>query len=114
MLWNAYHIAQETLTQLLDRQLPTDDRRRITAAVRGCAGVRDIHDLRTRYAGDRIFVEFHLKVDEQLTVKQDHAIGDLAEPAVVNLLPRVVEVTAHLEPFGIDDDRLDDRVMQAV
>ena len=113
MLWNAHHIATQALTQLLDRELPTGDRQKITNAVRGCAGVRDIHDLRTRYAGDRIFVEFHLEVDEQLTVKQGHAIGDLAETTVVNLLPGVVEVTAHLEPFGIDDDRLDDRVMEA-
>ncbi|WP_158925383.1 cation diffusion facilitator family transporter [Acidisphaera sp. S103] len=112
MLWNAYHIATQALTQLLDRELPTADRQKITNAVRACAGVRDIHDLRTRYAGDRIFVEFHLEVDEQLTVKQGHAIGDVAETAVVNLLPGVVEVTAHLEPFGIDDDRLDDRVME--
>jgi ferrous-iron efflux pump FieF len=114
MLWNARHIAKEALTQLLDRELPTDDRRHIEGAVRGCAGVRNLHDLRTRYAGDRIFVEFHLEVDEQLTVKQGHAIGDLAEAAVVNLLPGVVEVTAHLEPFGIDDDRLDDRVAETV
>jgi ferrous-iron efflux pump FieF len=112
MLWNAHNIAKEALTQLLDRELPTDDRRQIKNVVRSCAGVRDIHDLRTRYAGDRIFVEFHLEVDEQLTVKQGHAIGDLAEAAVVNLLPGVVEVTAHLEPFGIDDDRLDDRVTE--
>ncbi len=39
-----------------------------------------------------------------------HAIGDSAETAVQNLLPGTVEVTAHLEPFGIDDERLDDRV----
>jgi ferrous-iron efflux pump FieF len=112
MLWNAHHIAKEVLTQLLDRELPTEDRRHIKEVVCGCAGVRDIHDLRTRHAGDRIFVEFHLEVDEQLTVKQGHAIGDLAEAAVVNLLPGVVEVTAHLEPFGIDDERLDDRVTE--
>jgi ferrous-iron efflux pump FieF len=112
MLWNARNIAKEALTQLLDRELPTDDRQHIKDVVCGCAGVRNIHDLRTRYAGDRIFVEFHLEVDEQLTVKQGHAIGDLAEAAVVNLLRGVVEVTAHLEPFGIDDERLDDRVTE--
>jgi ferrous-iron efflux pump FieF len=112
MIWNAWNIAQEALTQLLDRELPAEERQRISTAVRDCAGVRNIHDLRTRYAGDRIFVEFHLEVDEQLTIKQGHAIGDVAEAAVINLLPGLVEVTAHLEPFGIDDDRLDDRVMQ--
>ena len=110
MLWNAYGIANEVLTQLLDRELPMRDRRHIEAAVRACAGVKDIHDLRTRHAGDRIFVEFHLEVDGRLTVDQGHRIGDLAEAAVIDLLPGTVEVTGHLEPFGIDDERLDDRV----
>jgi ferrous-iron efflux pump FieF len=110
MLWNAHKIANEVLTQLLDRELPTEDRRHIEAAVRACAGVKDIHDLRTRHAGDRIFVEFHLEVDGRLTVDQGHRIGDLAEAAVIDLLPGTVEVTGHLEPFGIDDERLDDRV----
>jgi ferrous-iron efflux pump FieF len=114
IFWNAHHIAQTVLAQLLDRELSSTDRHRIEDVVLGCAGVRDMHDLRTRHAGDRIFVEFHLEVDEHLTVKRGHAIGDLAETAVVNLLPGVVEVTAHLEPFGIDDERLDDRVSESI
>jgi ferrous-iron efflux pump FieF len=56
------------LTQLLDRELSSTDRRRIEDVVLGCAGVRDMHDLRIRHAGDRTFVEFHLEVDEDLTV----------------------------------------------
>ena len=110
MLWNAWRIAQEALTQLLDRELPQQERQRIRAAALACTGVRNIHDVRTRDAGDRIFVEFHLEVDGNLTVDRGHQIGDAAEMAVANLLPGTVEVTAHLEPFGIDDDRLDDRV----
>jgi ferrous-iron efflux pump FieF len=113
MLWNAHNIANEVLTQLLDRELPTEDRRHIEAVVRACAGVRDIHDLRTRHAGDRTFVEFHLEVDGQLTVDQGHRIGDLAEAAIIDLLPGIVEVIGHLEPFGIDDERLDDRVNES-
>jgi ferrous-iron efflux pump FieF len=113
MAWNAYNIANAVLSQLLDRELPSEDRQHIEEVVRGCAGVRDLHDLRTRYAGDRIFVEFHLEVDGNLTVDQGHRIGDLAEAAVINLLPGTVEVIGHLEPFGIDDERLDDRVNEA-
>ncbi|HVE20965.1 MAG TPA: cation diffusion facilitator family transporter [Acidocella sp.] len=113
MIWNAYGISQQVLTQLLDRELPVPDRQRIRAAVLGCAGVRDVHDLRTRYAGDRTFVEFHLEVDGDLTVDRGHEIGDVAERAVAALLPGTVEVTAHLEPAGIEDDRLDTRVRRS-
>jgi cation diffusion facilitator family transporter len=114
IIWNAYGIARNVLTQLLDRELPESDRRRIRDVVLACPGVRAVHDLRTRNAGDRTFVEFHLEVDGHLSVAQGHAIGDAAETAVRNLLPGTVDVTAHLEPFGINDERLDDRVSEPV
>ena len=110
LLWNAYAIAREALEQLLDRELPSEDRRRIKEAVLSCPGVRDIHDLRTRFSGDRTFVEYHLEVDPGLTVDAGHTIGDATEFAVQKLLSGVVEATAHVEPHGIDDARLDDAV----
>ena len=110
MVWSAYGISQQALTQLLDRELPATERQRIRTVVLGCDGVQDVHDLRTRYAGDRTFVEFHLEVDGGLTVDRGHEIGDVAERAVAALLPGTVEVIAHLEPVGIEDDRLDSRV----
>jgi cation diffusion facilitator family transporter len=110
MFWNAYGITREALEQLLDRELPSEERRKIQEAVRACEGVRDVHDLRTRFSGDRIFVEYHLEVDPGLTVDIGHAIGDATEIAVQDLLPGTVEATAHVEPHGIVDARLDDAV----
>jgi ferrous-iron efflux pump FieF len=113
MLWSAYGIASEALVQLLDRELPSEERRRIKEAVLACGGVRDIHDLRTRFSGDRVFVEYHLEVDAGLTVDRGHAIGDATETAVQALLPGKVEATSHIEPHGIQDARLDDAVRRA-
>ena len=110
MLWNSRGIALEALKQLLDHELSTEDRQHISAAVLACSGVRGLHDLRTRHAGDRIFVEFHLEVDGHLTIDEGHSVGDAAEASVKRLFPSTVEVTAHLEPAGIEDERLDDRV----
>jgi ferrous-iron efflux pump FieF len=111
MLWNSRAIANDVLTQLLDRELSREDRRRIKEKVLSCAGVQGVHDLRTRLSGDRTFVEFHLEVNGQLTIDYGHAVSDAVELAVEQLfLPAIVEVIAHLEPTGIDDDRLDDRV----
>ena len=110
MWWSAYAIARDALGQLLDRELSSGDRRRIKETVRACAGVRDIHDLRTRFSGDRTFVEYHLEVDPALSVDEGHTIGDATEVAVRKLLPGTVEATAHLEPHGIEDRRLDDAV----
>jgi cation diffusion facilitator family transporter len=110
MVWNAKMIATESLTQLLDRELSPEDRERIQATALACIGVRAIHDLRTRFAGDRSFVEFHLEVDGNLPVREGHTIGDKVEKAIAASLPGQVDVTVHLEPFGIQDERLDDEV----
>jgi ferrous-iron efflux pump FieF len=110
MLWNGRGIALEALKQLLDHELSNEERQRISGAVLACSNVRGLHDLRTRYAGDRIFVEFHLEVDGDSTIDEGHAVGDAAEASVKQLFPSIVEVTAHLEPAGIEDERLDDRV----
>jgi cation diffusion facilitator family transporter len=113
MLWNVRAIARDALAQLLDRELGPEDRRRIHDAVLACAEVRAIHDLRTRDAGDRVFVEFHLEVDGDLTVTHGHAISEAAEAAVAALFPAGAEVTVHIEPAGIDDRRLDAMVHKA-
>lgn len=43
-------------------------------------------------------------------MNRGHEIADATEAAVEKLLPGTMEVTAHLEPLGIDDERLDERV----
>ncbi len=106
MLWNARGMAADALKQLLDRELDVEDRRRVRTAVLSCEGVKGVHDIRTRNGGDRVFVEFHVEVDGKLSVDVGHDIGDAAE-AAVRLLFVSADVTAHLEPAGIDDDRLD-------
>jgi ferrous-iron efflux pump FieF len=109
MLWNARGMMLHALVQLLDRELEATDRERIKATVLGCRGVRGVHDIRTRDGGDRVFVEFHVEVDGHLSVDEGHGIGDCAEAAVRKIFA-VADVVAHLEPAGIDDERLDDRV----
>ncbi|GAB2941314.1 cation diffusion facilitator family transporter [Hafnia psychrotolerans] len=107
MIWNARSMVGDALKQLLDRELDIEDRKRIKNAVLSVKGVSGVHDIRTRNGGDRVFVEFHVEVDGNLSVDVGHDIGDAAEVAVSQLFS-AADVTAHLEPAGIDDDRLDD------
>lgn len=111
MLWNARGIAAEALRQLMDRELEAKDRDRIKHAVLACPGAK--HDLRTRDAGERVFIEFHLEVDGALSVSRGHAVADAAEKAAAALFPEGAEVTAHIEPAGIRDERLDDKVHES-
>jgi ferrous-iron efflux pump FieF len=107
----AAHIAKGASVLLLDHELPPEQRERIKEVAAACCGVRGIHDLRTRDAGDRVFIEFHLEVDGRLSVDEGHAIVDATENAIAGLFPRQTEVIGHVEPAGIADQRLDDRIL---
>jgi ferrous-iron efflux pump FieF len=110
MIAGAWRVGETASRQLLDHELPREQRERIKAAAVACVGIRGVHDLRTRDAGDRVFVEFHLEVDGHVSVREGHRMVDAAERAVAGLFTKETEVIGHLEPTGIEDDRLDDRV----
>jgi cation diffusion facilitator family transporter len=98
MIKGARHVAVTASRQLLDHELPDEQRERIEGAAVACSGARRISYLRTRDAGDRAFVEFRLEVDGQLSVQDGHDIVDAAERAIVALFPKEAEVIGHLEP----------------
>ena len=71
---------------------------RLTESVRDVHGVRQVHDLRARHSGSQIFVEFHIVVDPELTVREGH---DIAREVKARLLAKFSEVTRviiHVDP----------------
>jgi len=109
LLFSGWRIARTAFAVVLDRELPEPERRRIERTILAEPLVKGLHDLRTRSAGDRIFVEFHLELDHGLTVAQGHTVADRVERAVRGLFPSA-EVLAHQEPAGIVDERIDQRI----
>ena len=84
---------------LMDAALPPAEVERAEALIRRelPAGA-SFHALRTRKAGARRFVEFHLLVPGSMTVAASHALCDRIEAALIGNLPRS-EVTIHVEPL---------------
>ncbi len=110
MIGCAWVMVRDALQALLDEELSVSERAGIERTVRECPGVVNLHDLRTRNAGDRKFIEFHLEVDGELTVRAGHDICERAADSVRALFGSNTEVLVHAEPAGIDDERLDLRI----
>ena len=110
LLLNALTIGRTALDMLMDRELPIDDRNRIEQIVRSDPRVHGLHDLRTRCAGPTRFIELHLELDGALTLDAAHDIADDAEARLIEAFPGA-EVLIHQEPAGLDDERLDRRIL---
>ena len=100
ILWSGTRLIRESVGGLMDEAAPPDRIARIEAIVaeHGAGGI-EAHDLRTRQAGPRLFVEFHLVVPGSMTVAESHAICDRIEAAIRGELAPAT-ITIHVEPHG--------------
>jgi ferrous-iron efflux pump FieF len=110
LLFSARSVAKMALDMLMDHELPDDDRRRIESLVRGHPDVRGMHDLRTRRSGADVFIEVHLELDGDAPLRAAHEICDAVELRIQEVYP-VAGILIHAEPAGIDDVRLDARLI---
>src|SRR5207253_8085781 len=84
---------------LMDHALPEGEQAAVRAAIGRIlpAGVT-FHALRTRQAGARRFIDFHLLVPGAWSVKRAHDLTGHVEKAIEDALPGI-EASVHIEPI---------------
>lgn len=98
ILWSGWKVMASSLSGLMDEAVSEDTLAEIRATISDKAeGAIEAHDLRTRHAGPRTFIDFHLVVDGTTTVTQAHDICDRVEQALKQKLPEAL-ITIHVEP----------------
>ena len=92
-------LLRRSMLGLLDTSLPEETLDRIKAILNGHgkSGVR-YHALRTRQAGARRFISFHILVPGDWTVQRGHDLLEEIEERIREAVPRSV-VDTHLEPI---------------
>ena len=94
----AWELTSEAVTYLLDASLPVEEEKAITEIIdRMNPQVLNFHNFKTRKAGSERFVEFHLVVNKDLTVKKAHDICDDITTEIKMQFPKT-EVMIHTEP----------------
>lgn len=104
-LWlarGAFKSSSRALDQLMDREWPDDKRERFLDAARQFPELKGIHDLRTRTSGTHNFVQFHVWVPEDWTVREAHDRMDRIEQELEKQFP-ATEILIHLDPEGLTD-----------
>ena len=101
MAWTAFGVARSSFNQLMDRELPDEERARIRRIAEGHDAVMNVHDLKTRAAGLSTFIQLHLALDPDMPLKEAHKISDAVEQAIRNAYPGA-EVIIHQDPAGLE------------
>jgi ferrous-iron efflux pump FieF len=102
LAWGAWKSSSHALDQLMDREWPDEQRERFLEAAKAYPELAGLHDLRTRTSGTHNFVQFHVWVPAEWTVKEAHDRIDRAEEALQAQFP-ATEILIHLDPEGHTD-----------
>jgi len=92
-------LVKRSVGGLMDDALPPDEIVRIGAAIRRHQGERaTFHGLRTRKSGQLRFIDFHLLVPGETSVRDAHDLCRVIEDAIEADLGKT-EITIHVEPL---------------
>jgi ferrous-iron efflux pump FieF len=104
IVYSAWQVASRSLTQLMDREIPDEERARIRAIAMAHDEVSAVHDLRTRAAGPTAFVQLHIEMDGAMTLAHSHVVADEVEARILEAFPNA-EVIIHQDPAGVPEVR---------
>ncbi|MDK2861259.1 MAG: hypothetical protein PWP33_462 [Thermodesulfobacterium sp.] len=104
ILYMGYKITKESINSLLDASLPKEKVDSIKNIISETIEkhpqkeqIHDIHEFKTRRAGRKGFVEFHLTVSETMSIKSAHDICNEIEKNISEKHGDI-KVTIHIEP----------------
>jgi cation diffusion facilitator family transporter len=93
----------KSIKELVDTAALPEQRFEIKKIICSTDGVVKVHQLRSRFMGDDIFVDVHIQVQPMLSVSEGHFIAQNVHFRLLNHIPGVKDVTVHVDP---EDDEI--------
>jgi ferrous-iron efflux pump FieF len=99
LLWGAVGVFREAANQLMDRELPDEDRAEIVRLATADGRLANVHQLRTRASGPYVHVQMHVDLDPDVTLEDAHEAIVAAEKRILEAFP-AADIIIHADPRG--------------
>lgn len=96
----AYDIAKEALDKMVDKSCDEETIVEMKRMVKGVEGVLELDLIKTRMFGTKIYVDIEISADENLLLKQAHAIAENVHDEIEKNFPDVKHCTVHVNPLA--------------
>lgn len=98
IIFSAYEIGKRCFDNLMDKELDEEEQTQIREIINNHQGIKGYHKLKTRRSGNRIFVQTHVEIDQNLTFKEAHKITDQLERKLLKTYQNS-EIIIHSDPY---------------
>lgn len=100
LLLGATKIVYHSIQDLMDRELADSDLESIKQVINAHPEAIGFHELRTRQSGKMRFIQFHLELDDNLSLLEAHKISDEVEQQLLQIFTDT-EVFIHQDPQSV-------------
>ena len=90
-------MTKKNLDYLMGKCPPKTEIEKIRKKALTIKGVKDINELNAHYVGNKIHVEIHIDVDENLSTRKSHDIGKDVQRAIEKM-PEINKAFIHVDP----------------
>ena len=104
IIWGAFSLGTKAFQNLMDREFSDEERAQISRIVASHPEVMGIHDLRTRKSGIYRFIQFHLDLPSNISLKRAHEISDAVESLLLETFPKT-EILIHQDPLEAHESK---------
>lgn len=95
----SYDIITPALGDLLEKSLPKDVEDEISRVIIEEHNISDLHNLRTRKIGSSIAIEFHIRMNGDMTVRESHDLTRHIEEDLHERFGDDTHIIIHVEPI---------------
>lgn len=100
IILTAIKMFKRAFRNLMDHEMADSEKQTIIDTIKANKKVLGFHDLKTRYAGMKPFIQFHLELDETIQLKDAHLIAIEIEQDILDKFPNA-EIIIHQDPEGV-------------
>lgn len=98
ILYNSYRILKPALGEIMDKDMYGDMEQDVCKFARTIDGVLNTDKCHVRKTGMTYYIDLHIIVDKNITVKQGHDIAHNLKDKIKGDMPEIADILIHVEP----------------
>lgn len=100
----AYQLLKTSVDELTESSLPEEVEQEIADIIRSFPDIAEPHNLRTRRIGNRIAIEFHVRMDGNLPLRVAHDRASAIERKLKERFGSSTHISIHTEPLKMKNE----------
>lgn len=102
VIYVSMQLGVRTIQGLLDTA-PKGMNEKLENVIKSVPGIENVHSLRIRRSGPKLFIDVHVLVDGQMPLVKAHGLTEIIEKEVEQVAPDS-DITTHVEPLPVEED----------